>query len=166
MKEEWIDLKEFPDYVISTSGEIVNMKWGGHPINYSRNQQGLPKVTLVRDNRPFTRSPARLVAETFIPEEREVFDTPINLDGDRMNCGVENLMWRPRWFAIKYHKQFMFENFHSDFAHRVDIESGEHYYSLKEVCMRNGLYYFDVIKSCVEKTFVPITYQEFRNVQE
>lgn len=164
MKETWTELEEFPNYVINTNGEIVNMKWGGRPLQHSRNQQGLPKVTLIRDGRPITRSPARLVAETFIPEDREAFDTPIHLDGDRMNCSTDNLMWRPRWFAIKYHKQFMFDIFHTDLAHRVDIESGEHYYGLKEVCMKNGLYYFDVEKSCVEETFVPITFQEFRYV--
>jgi hypothetical protein len=165
MKENWHELYEFPDYAISDQGSVANMKTG-LPRMTSINQQGICKVSLYQENHLFTRSVAVLVANAFLSRSEDHFDTPVHLDGDRMNCAAENLMWRPRWFAIKYHKQFMLENFHLDHAHRVDIESGEHYYSLKEVCMKNGLYYYDVVKSCVEETFVPITYQEFRNVQE
>jgi hypothetical protein len=36
----------------------------------------------------------------------EAFDTPINLNGDRHDNAAWNLVWRPRWFAIRYIQQF------------------------------------------------------------
>ncbi len=165
MKEKWYELDAFPDYAVSDQGYVANMKTG-FPRKNSINQQGICKISLYQGSQLFTRSVALLVANAFIPRVQDHFDTVIHLDGDRMNCAAENLMWRPRWFTIKYHKQFMFESFHTDYGHRIDIESGKHYNSLKEVCTTNGLYYYDVIKSCVEETFVPLTYQEFRDVRE
>lgn len=48
-----------------------------------------------------------MVAKAFIEKPYPQFDTPINLNGDRTDCRVENLDWRPRWFAIKYNQQFV-----------------------------------------------------------
>lgn len=128
-------------------------------------QQGHAKITLSRDGRLSTRAVALLVAEAFLPKhELEHFDTPIHLNGDLMDCRAANLMWRPRWFAIRYHKQFYFDRFHLDQQHRVEMVSGETYHSMKEACTTNGIYFQDVIKSCVEGTFVPMTFQEFREV--
>jgi hypothetical protein len=163
VRRKWEDLEEFPNYVVSNLGEFANARTD-REVRLSRTQQGHAKVTLYQDGRLTTRSAALLVANTFLPTDIEHFDTPIHLDGDLMNCAVDNLMWRPRWFAIRYHKQFMYETFHNDQATRVDIDSGEHYESLKEACIRNGLYYYDVLKSEVEGTFVFPTNQEFRLV--
>ena len=159
---QWAELEGFPDYAINELGEIGNMKTG-MPRKLSINQQGIPMVSLYAENgRPYTRSVAVLVANAFIPEERPHFDTPIHLDGDRLNCRVDNLAWRPRWFAIKYHKQFRYEDFYNIQVHLVELETGQHYESVKDACTTNGLYFQDVIKSYVEGTFVFPTEQEFR----
>lgn len=165
MQTDWRELEEFPDYAISEFGEIINMKTGA-PRKVSQNIQGVSKISLYRGRELHTRSIAVLVASKFLEAPEEPFDTIIHLDGDRQNCEANNLMWRPRWFAIKYHKQFLHDEFHDDKSHMVELTSGEHYYSLKEACVKNGLYYFDVMRSDVENTFVPITYQEFRTVRE
>lgn len=167
MKRDWETLEEFPQYAVSNFGEFVNMRTD-RDVNPSRNQMGHAKVTLVSERQQYTRSVAQLVAQAFVPrnEEDVHFDTPIHLDGDLMNCMADNLMWRPRWYAIRYQKQFQFEDFHNDQGHRQELNSGDIYTSMKEVCTTNGLYYYDVIKSCVEETFVPITFQEFRDVLE
>lgn len=167
MKIDWETLEEFPNYAVSNFGEFVNMRTD-RDVRPSMNQMGHSKITLVRDRQQYTRSVAQLVAQAFVPrdENDDHFDTPIHLDGDLMNCTAENLMWRPRWFAIRYQRQFQYEGFHNDQGHRIELISGDHYYSMKEVCTKNGLYFYDVIKSCVEETFVPMTYQEFRNVLE
>jgi len=163
MQRKWEELDEFPNYVVSTLAEFANMRTD-REVRPSRNQLGHAKVTLNREGRQHTRSVAQLVAQTFIPRPKEHFDTPIHLDGDLMNCQVENLMWRPRWFAIKFHKQFQLEAFHEDRGHRVDLDSGEEFHCIKDICTRYGLYYYDVVKSCVEGTFVFPTWQEFRDV--
>lgn len=160
-RARWEELEEFPDYAVSDLGEVVNMKTG-MSRKLSINQQGVCKVSLYSKNRLLTRSVAVLVADAFVPRLEAFHDTPIHLDGDRQNCTAENLMWRPRWFAIMYHKQFHFETFHDDMRRFVDVNTGEQYHGIKEVCTTHGLYYFDVDKSCVEGTFTPFTYQEFR----
>ena len=73
----------------------------------SINQQGIPSVLLMKDRFQHRRSVPLLVAEHFLPPHTNPrFDTPINRDGDRTNNHWENLEWRPRWFAAKYHAQF------------------------------------------------------------
>lgn len=164
MRRRWEELVEFPNYEVSDLGEFVNARTD-RDVRPSMTQQGHAKVTLTMgDGRMATRSAALLVARAFVEQPEPHFDTPIHLDGDLMNCAAHNLMWRPRWFAIQYHKQFRFDQFHEDRQPRVDVESGEEYGTLKEVCTKNGLYYHDVVRSCEEGGFVPITYQEFRYV--
>lgn len=162
MNPQWVELAEFPDYAISDEGDIANIKTG-MPRRPSINQQGILKISLYREGRLVTRSVAVIVAQAFLPPpEHDHFDTPIHLDGERQNCRADNLMWRPRWFAIKYHKQFRFEEFHTQYVNLIELESGARYSSLKEACMANGLYWYDVVKSFTEETFVPFTQQEFR----
>lgn len=105
MQEKWCRINEFPGYQISTFGNVR----GYHPNHYLKwayGRKGFPTVSLVLNGRNYTRSVPMLVARHWLPEPmREDFNTPIHLDGDRTLCHVENLMWRPRWFAISYHKE-------------------------------------------------------------
>ncbi len=103
--EIWVDIEEFPDYAVSNLGRVMN-KSTDHIKTQTPNQQGIPSVLLMQDRQQHRRSVARLVAQHFVPTRQPHFDTPINLDGDRFNNHWENLDWRPRWFAAKYHAQF------------------------------------------------------------
>lgn len=107
MQEEWREIDEFSNYLISDTGQVLN-EWTNRLITPRQNQQHVSMVTMGRDGRQLTRSVALLVARAFLPDPQDNFDTPtpINLDGDRGNNHVDNLAWRPRWFAIEYHKQF------------------------------------------------------------
>ena len=162
MRRKWEELEEFPNYAVSSLGEFVNMRTD-RTVNTSKNQQGHAKITLYKNKMLVTRSAAQLVANTFLERPYPHWDTPIHLDGDLMNCEVDNLMWRPRWYAVRYHRQFMYPTFHEDFGVRVDVKTGEKYHGLKDLCTKNGLYYHDVVEACNHETFVPLTYQEFRN---
>lgn len=165
LKREWADIEEFPNYQVSNRAEFVNLRTQNSVIP-SRNQMGHAKITLVKDRVPTTRSVAVIVANAFLgPPNPPHFDTPIHLDGQLMNCAADNLMWRPRWFAIRYHKQFRVERFYEYDVHIEDIETGEVYDSVKDVCITHGLHYMDVIRSYVEETYVPLTLQEFRRVR-
>jgi hypothetical protein len=102
-----------------------------------------------------------MVAEAFCEGQSEHWNTPIHLDGDRENCRADNLMWRPRWFAVQYHRQFHHEEFHNSNVHIQEVLSGKEYYSVKEACMDLGLYYNDVYRSYVHNRAIPLTRQEF-----
>lgn len=166
MDIDWETLEEFPDYAISTHGHVVNMKRGGSDVRTSPNQYGHIRVGLVKDRVQHTRSLAQLVAQTFLdPPKEEHFNTPIHLDGDLYNCRADNLMWRPRAFAIRYHKQFDSNTFLDPQPIKLEeLDTGTVYESVKEACIENGLYWFDVTKSYIEETFTPITFQHFRRV--
>lgn len=163
MEERWEEIKEFPEYAISTFAEIVNMKRGGTIVHPRPNQYGILRVGLISNGRQLTRSLALLVARTFVYQPMELFDTPIHLDGDHRNCHADNLMWRTRSFAIMYHKQFMLDQFHDDQMPLYDIDGGVYYKNMKEVCTTLGVYWYDVIASCMNGTRVPMIGHRFKN---
>jgi hypothetical protein len=164
-RERWHELEEFPDYAVSELGEIVNIK-SGFPRRTSINQQGIVKISMYKNGRELiTRSVAVIVAEAFCEGQTEFFNTPIHLDGDRLNCRADNLMWRPRWFAVQYHRQFQSPEFHASNVHIYELDSGKEYYSVKEACMDLGLYYNDVYRSYIHERMIPLTRHEFRLVE-
>lgn len=165
MTEKWHELEEFPDYAVSNYGEIHNIKTG-MPRKTSINNQGIVKISLYIGRELLTRSVAVMVAEAFCEGQTEFFNTPIHLDGDRENCRADNLMWRPRWFAVQYHRQFQSPEFHNSDVHIVDLETGKEYHSVKEACMDLGLYYNDVYRSYVHEEQTRFMRKEFRLVEE
>lgn len=166
VRERWHELEEFPDYAISSMGEVHNIKTG-MPRRTSVNQQGIVKISLYQDGKYLiTRSVAVMVAEAFVEGQTEFFNTPIHLDGDRENCRADNLMWRPRWFAVQYHRQFQSPEFHNSDVHIMDVETGKEYHSVKEACMDQGLYYNDVYRSYIHEEPTRFMRREFRLVEE
>jgi hypothetical protein len=94
-----------------------------------------------------TRSLPLLVANAFLPRTKEAFNAPIQLDGDRMQCRVDNLMWRPRWFAVLYHQQFSKDDFYYPDADLEIEDTGEHFKGWAEPSVIYGLRYIDIIVS-------------------
>lgn len=127
----------------------------------AQNQSGLVYAGLFREGVQHHRSVPLLVAKAFIPRHTEPFDTPINLDGDRWNNHVENLRWRPRWFALKYHRQFVYPIPGTIDFPIIDLKTEEIYDSSLECCMKFGLLDKDVIESIAYGTYVWPTYQQF-----
>ncbi len=107
MLENWQKIPEFPNYAVSNLGNILSINRDVVLVT-GFNQQGIRFARFYDHNRQIVRSVAKLVADAFLepPERPEVFDTPIHLNGDHADCRAENLAWRPRWFAVKYHRQF------------------------------------------------------------
>lgn len=163
MREEWATLEEFPLYSISNYGRLINLRTEclRKP---SQNAQGIAKVTLYNDAGIFTKSLAVLVAQAHLPNDRDpkLFNCPINLDGDRMNCAINNLLWRPRWFAMEYHRQFRYPEFHTAHPQLEIIQTGERFYTIKAPAIKYGLLYGDIIMSFLNKRLVFPTKQEFR----
>lgn len=162
---DWEVIDAFPDYSVSSTGQIRNNETG-RVLVLTRNQRGIIIVGMMRNGIQHKRAVALLVANAFLPAPTPAtFDTPIHLDGDLSNNCIENLMWRPRWFAIQYHKQF-------DAPQAAvkgpvqETHTGEFFRNSREAATRYGLLDKEILKAISLRTYVWPTYQLFRAVQE
>ncbi len=160
MEERWSQIKHFPEYSVSDHGRIRADK-SGRILALSENQFGLVQVGMMHNGQQRHRSVPLIVARTFIPIPPGPFDTPINLDGDRHNNHVDNLVWRPRWFAIKYNQQFQYPYEHSIMEPLIDLKTGEVSENSFECAKTYGLLEYDLVMSVLNRTYVWPTYQEF-----
>lgn len=165
MVENWMPIENFPGYSVSDHGNIRTDK-SGRILVLTENQFGLLQVGMMRDGEQKHRSVPLLVAKAFIPQPPGPFDTPINLDGDRHNNHVNNLAWRPRWFAIRYNRQFRYPYENPIMAPVVDLETGEVSDNSFECAKRYGLLEKDLVLSILNRTYVFPTFQEFGLWQE
>jgi hypothetical protein len=160
MNEIWEIIELFPNYAVSSHGRVQSLVTDRF-IALNVNQFGLLQVGLMRDGVQYHRSVPLLVAKAFLPPVGEAFDTPINLNGDRHDNHVENLAWRPRWFAIRYNQQFRQEYENPIKARIIDIASGEVSENSFECAKRYGLLEKDLVLSILNRTYVWPTYQQF-----
>lgn len=165
MLEKWKPIEHFPGYSVSNHGRIRTDR-SGRILALSENQYGLLQVGLMRDGEQRHRSVPLLVAKAFIQQPTGPFDTPINLNGDRHNNRVDNLAWRPRWFAIKYNKQFKYPYPNPIMRPLVDVKTEEISENSTECALRYGLLEQDLVLSVLNKTYVWPTYQEFQVLQD
>lgn len=161
MNERWKEIDLFPDYSVSDLGRIRTDK-SGRLLSLNMNQYGVLQVGLMRQGQQRHRSVPLLVAKAFVPEPGGPFDTPINLDGDRYNNRSDNLLWRPRWFAIKYNRQFRYPYENSISKPLVDLKTGEVTQNSLECAKRFGLLEDEIVLSILNRTYVWPTYQEFK----
>lgn len=163
-RENWKDINDFPGYSVSDWGNVMNKDTGFH-LRPSLNTRGLPMVGLMRNKVQNKRALTVLVARAFVPKPRAEFDTPINLDGDRMNNYATNIVWRPLWFARKYMKQFI-DN-HLTYNEPIeDIETGETYKNSMHAATVHGLLDAEIVLSMHNNTYVWPTGQIFRDYIE
>lgn len=153
LAEEWTSVPDFPEYSISNYGRVRSIRldrllaWS--PIYYN-----IPTVGMMRDGVQMRRSVPVLVCRAFIPQPAPHFDTPIHLDGDRTNCRVDNLAWRPRWFAINYHKQFSSPPFPEWDSDIVLLETGEVFSTPAEAARKYGEIEREIFRSTVSERAV------------
>jgi hypothetical protein len=160
---DWVPVEGFPGYSINPLGQVAKDSTGRLLIP-RYNQYGVPYVGLMREWQQCSRSLPRLVARAFLPAPSDIFDTPIQLDGDRSNCRADNLMWRPRWYAVQYNRQFDDRYDHpinSPVRERHDRERFPN--SLAAAC-RYGLLEREVVLSILNRTPTWPTYQYFELV--
>lgn len=159
-EDEWVPVQGFLGYSVNPLGQV--QKDSTKRLLHTRlNQYGVPYVGLMRDWRQCIRSLPRLVATAFLPTPNEIFDTPINLDGDRTNCHVDNLMWRPRWYAIYYVNQFK-----DPYGNPIEVpvralETKEVFANSLDAACRYGLLEREVVLSVLNQTPTWPTYQMF-----
>lgn len=166
MKEHWRFIEDFPGYSVSDHGRIRSDK-SGRILIETENQFGVVCIGMMQDGEQKHRSLPLLVARAFITHNNfGPFDTPINLDGDRHNNYVDNLAWRPRWFAVKYNQQFREPYPQPIFFPIEDIRTGERSKNSFECAKRYGLLEQDLVLSISNRTYVWPTYQEFRVIED
>lgn len=167
MQEDWLPIYAFEGYSVSNFGRVINHRRESF-VRLTKNAQGVGIVGLLSsDGHHSTRSVALLVAKAFLPNEEDpdIFNTPINLNGDRLNCHVENLMWRPRWFATRFHHQFASPVFQSVRRRFEEITTGEIFEDFVKPCTTYGICHTDIALSYLNgarKVFP--TWQRFRLV--
>ena len=147
--EEWVSLEDlgFLNYSISSWGRVRNTKTGRY-MRTTLNTTGFEKVGLMRGTDRVTLSITPLVAQHFLPRHDvpDLFTTPIHLDGNKQHNYVENLAWRPLWFAVKYHQQFKDQ---SNWIRVpiIDVDTEEIYEDAREAVIRNGILAKDIFFS-------------------
>lgn len=156
-------IEGFEDYAISMSGDVINSNTG-LLRKRSLTQAGSVKITLFKNGNPHTKSLSLLVAKAWLYNDHdpEIFDTPIHLDNDTTNVHVDNLAWRPRWFAVKYQRQYWNEEFRYAKTRVVDTQTNLVYENLVDPCQKYGLLYMDIIRSCTRGDNVFPTWKVFR----
>lgn len=106
MEELWDFIEDCPAYLISNLGRVKNYD-KGTVLSAGRNNYGDVRVQLRNfEGRRIQKTVRVLVANAFVAGRTEIFDTVIQLDGNKENCRADNLAWRPEWFAWKFVTQF------------------------------------------------------------
>lgn len=99
--EEWVEIQDFPEYVVSNLGHVQHKERPNTNRKTYPNHQGFPTIVLFRPNNPsrYVRHVNKLVAQAFLePPPHRDMTAVWHLDGDLLNCQVDNLKWdtRPR----------------------------------------------------------------------
>lgn len=162
--EKWKEIHDFPGYSISSEGRVRNDS-SGRIMSLTLNQQGIVQVGFTVRGRHFKRGVALLVARAFLSHKMGAFDTVINLDGDRLNNSMENLAWRPRWFAIHYHRQFRHRYAHAINRPVIDSKTLKVSPTSFDACIEYGLLERDLVESIHNRTYVWPTMQIFKVVE-
>lgn len=160
MREVWRVIDGFPNYSVSNHGRVSNNRTG-RILALLRNQWNVIHVGLVHDKVQYKRSLAKLVATYFSPDPAfSHCNTPTHLDGDRENNRSDNLVWRPDWFAAKYHDQFKHDRPLVD-RKIMDIDTGLVYLNSWDVAQSHGLLETDIKRSMIRETSCWPTGQQF-----
>jgi hypothetical protein len=161
--EHWLNIHEFPGYSVSNTGYVRNDDTG-RIMTVLVNQRGIAYVGLMKRGVQHKRSVAILVTSAYLPKPKlEAFDTPINLDGDRLNNHIDNLTIRPRWFATKYFQQFNTPP--QGIATPIEeVQTGERFENSWEAATKFGLLDKDILMAVMNETYVWPTFQYFRKI--
>lgn len=159
--ERWKPIKEFPSYSVSDEGRVRNDSTG-HVLSMHANQYGVVCVGLFQDGRQYQRSVPKIVAMAFVPHPRGPLDTPINKNGNRWDNRVENLAWRPRWYAVDYNRQFRHPYPYPIHNEIVEVATGDVFPDSFTCAIHFGLLEKDLVLSILNRTVTAITRQEFQ----
>lgn len=140
--KKWKPVKDFPNYMISEYGEIVNVRRDA-PIKNCK-ISGRYCAVLYKDGVQHMTTVARLLAEAFIPRP-EGTNCVKYKDGNKENLHLSNLYWTTSneyWSVANSHRRKTI----------VCVETGEKFDSVKSCAEATGYSYKKIKKSIREGT--------------
>lgn len=146
----WSKVEGCAKYLVSDQGVVNNLKTG-RPLTRQVNSGGIRYVVLLDDDdRRVSRSVAKLVAEAFLPtHQNRYFTTVIHKDGLKENCQIDNLAWRSRPFAVRYHRQFHPPYSRKTFYQKIlCVETGDVFCSISEAAIFGGVFEDELMNHC------------------
>lgn len=146
LEEVFRPIEEFPDYDITNFGRVFNGH-SGREMVLSPTLSGDLTVGLMKFGRQYRRSVKVLVARAFVEGEDAIANTPIQLDGNRENLRADNIVWRPRWLAWEYSRQFTNPPEWVNDGPVAEQYSGKLYHSIFDAAIATGQLYRDIRRS-------------------
>lgn len=154
IEELWVEIPgTHSRYSVSNQGRVRNNDTD-RILRQSNSVFTGPKVGFMVDGVQKSRIIRNLVAICHVDGRTEVFDTAINLDGDKSNNHASNLVWRPRWFAISYSRQFLPDSVWAEWldAGPIDNLTTEvRYKTVRECAIAEGLLAEELIVAAYNK---------------
>ena len=157
------EIEGFPNYEVTNRGRVFNTRTG-REMTLSPTMAGDLTVGLTRYGHQYRFSAKCLVARAFVEGETEIFNTPILLDGDKNNLNAENIVWRPRWFAWKYTRQFNHPFNWYVYGPVYDRTTDTEYRNYIDAAKANGLLCSDIMESIYNNKLTFPTHQKFAYV--
>jgi hypothetical protein len=99
--EEWVEVLDFPDYLVSNCGRVYSIKHDLILTPYVNHYFGYERVSLYSNNERYRKFVHRLVAESFVPGFDYGLDVN-HIDGNKRNNYEENLEWVTRRENIQH----------------------------------------------------------------
>lgn len=150
LPEVFREIPGFPGYAVSSLGRIQNTNTG-RDMRIGRNGRGISMVGMMFAGVQYKRSVALLVAQAFLDlPPHESFDSVIHLNGDKTHCAASNLMWRPLWFAGRYHQQFGRVESLRFLTPVHCIETDEWFENSEHMAKTYGLLERDIVRSFID----------------
>lgn len=111
MDDSFLPSHEYPGYLVSASGEVMHERLG-RLVKPKINNYGTVMVQIKHPkNYGYTHVPlARVVADVYSVKHSPTLgnafppDVVLHKNMDRSDCRAENLVWRYRFYAMKYHR--------------------------------------------------------------
>ena len=153
MTDKYRQVWGYPGYGVSADGEVINLETN-RVLEHHRTRTGHIFVSLrYAPGKRRARSLGRIVAECYIDPPKDIRDnTIIHLDYDIENNRADNLLWRNRWFAAQYHKQYRSMFYPLIREPFVLLETGEIFQNSHDFCTTKGALDLDVAASLLTKT--------------
>jgi len=150
--EEWRVIQDYPAYEVSNTGFVRSIR--SHNILKPQEAKGGAWfVKLGGTNGTTSKTLKTLVAEAFVPRPEhhdiEIFDTPIQCVMNTADVRAEKIMWRPRWFAIKFRRDLNHPPHYCEIPVQ-NLNTGNQHASIFTASLYDGVLMEAIYRSCLE----------------
>jgi len=169
MEEEWRVIMDYPNYEVSNTG-FVRRVGTNRRLSPKKAQGGAWFVKLSIDGEHVSKTLKTLVAEAFVPVPKhyqgEAFDTPIQCVLNTDEVRADKIMWRPRWFAIKFRRDLK-PSVHPNYWDIPvrNINTGNEHASILTASLHDGVIMEHVYRSCLEGSRVFPEWHRYEFIQ-